>query len=192
MINYVRGRLVEKNPGYAIVDCNGIGYYINISVNTYSQLGNEENCKLLTHTVVNQQDNSQHLYGFIDEAERSTFRSLISVTGVGASTARMILSGLTPAEVHQAIGSGEVGVFRKVKGIGEKTAQRIILDLSGKLVPLSQNRSESGNKTRSEALKALLTLGFSKNQSEKAIDSTLSANPQLAVDQLVKESMKNL
>lgn len=197
MITHIDGKLVEKNPTYAIIDCNGVGYYINITVNTYSRLGSSEKCKLLTHVIVSQMDNSQNMYGFFDELERSTFRHLISVSGVGASTARMVLSSLTPAEVQQAITAGNVSVFRSIKGIGEKTAQRIIVDLSGKIEKIPHLTGEGfrvgiGNKTREEALKALLTLGFVKNLSEKAVDKALSARPELSVDQVVREALKNL
>jgi Holliday junction DNA helicase RuvA len=194
MINHIQGRLLEKSPAHAIIDCNGTGYYINITGNTYSKIGATENCKLLTHVITNQQDFSQNMYGFFEENERSTFRHLISVSGVGASTARMVLSALSPSEVQSAISKGEVATFRSIKGIGEKTAQRIILDLSGKLAISSSTQSASGtgNKNRSEALMALLTLGFAKNSSEKAIDKALSINDDLPVEQVVKEALKNL
>ena len=197
MITHIEGRLVEKNPTYAVIDCNGVGYYLNITVTTYSKIGGSEKCRLLTHVITNQQDYSQHMYGFFDENERNTFRHLLSVNGVGASTARMVLSSLSPAEVQSAIAKGEVATFRSIKGIGEKTAQRIILDLSGKL-DLSPSPGGEGlgvrsdNKPRSEALMALLTLGFAKNSAEKAIDKVVSANTGLPVEQLVKEALKNL
>ena len=195
MITHIEGRLLEKNPTYAIIDCNGVGYYLNITVNTYSKIGTSEKCKLLTHVIVSQMDNSQNMYGFFDEQERATFRHLISVSGVGAGTARVVLSSLTPGEVQQAIAAGNVSVFRSIKGIGEKTAQRIIIDLNGKL-SASVNGEGMGlkvhNKTRDEALKALLTLGFVKNLSEKAVDKALSAKPELSVDQVVKEALKSM
>jgi len=191
MITHIEGRLLEKNPTYAIIDCNGVGYYLNITVNTYSKIGSSEKCKLLTHVIVSQMDNSQNMYGFFDEQERSAFRHLISVSGVGASTARMVLSSLSPTEVQQAIASGNVSVFRSIKGIGEKTAQRIIIDLNGKLSPFSLAGGVQ-NKTRDEALRALLTLGFVKNLSEKAVDKALSTKPDLSADQVVKEALKNL
>ena len=191
MITHIEGRLLEKNPTYAIIDCNGVGYYLNITVNTYSKIGSSEKCKLLTHVIVSQMDNSQNMYGFFDEQERSAFRHLISVSGVGASTARMVLSSLSPGEVQQAITSGNVSVFRSIKGIGEKTAQRIIIDLNGKLSTTSLAGGVQ-NKTREEALRALLTLGFVKNLSEKAIDKILSVKPDLSVDQVVREALKSL
>lgn len=197
MITHIEGRLQEKTPTYAIIDCNGVGYYLNITINTYSRIGTSENCKLLTHVIVSQMDNSQNLYGFFDEQERSTFRHLISVSGVGAGTARVVLSSLSPAEVQQAIASGNVAVFRSIKGIGEKTAQRIIVDLSGKMEKTASLSGEGfkpgvGNKTRDEALKALLTLGFVKNLSEKAVDRALGNKPEMTVDQVVREALKNL
>lgn len=198
MITHIEGRLIEKNPTHAVIDCNGVGYYISITVNTYSKIGSSEKCKLLTHVIVSQMDNSQNMYGFFDEQERIAFRHLISVSGVGAGTARMLLSSLTPSEVQQAIASGNVSVFRSIKGIGEKTAQRIIVDLSGKMEKILYTSGETlnggiiHNKTREEALKALLTLGFAKNISEKAIDKTLSTKPELSVDQVIKDVLKNL
>ncbi|HEY4800940.1 MAG TPA: Holliday junction branch migration protein RuvA, partial [Bacteroidia bacterium] len=153
MINHIEGKLVEKNPTHAIIDCGGVGYYINITINTYSKIGNEEKCKLLTHVITSQQDYSQNMYGFFDEKERGVFRHLISVSGVGASTARMVLSSLTPPEVQSAIAKGDVSVFRSIKGIGEKTAQRIIVDLNGKIerqeaaLDLSKSAFGKHNKT---------------------------------------------
>lgn len=195
MINHIEGRLLEKSPAHAIIDCSGVGYYINITGNTYSRIGSSEKCRLLTHVITSQQDYSQNMYGFFDENERSTFRHLISVSGVGASTARMVLSSLSPNEVQSAIAKGDVAAFRSIKGIGEKTAQRIIIDLNGKLSPSSVGEKRGGllyNKTREEALMALLTLGFAKSSSEKAIDKALAAKNDLPVEQIVKEALKNL
>ncbi|MBI3501054.1 MAG: Holliday junction branch migration protein RuvA [Bacteroidetes bacterium] len=190
MINHIEGKLLEKNPTYAVIDCSGTGYYIHITVNTYSKIGSSEKCKLLTHVITNQQDFSQNMYGFFDERERTVFRHLLSVSGVGASTARMVLSALSPDEVQAAIAKGEAGIFRSIKGIGEKTAQRIIVDLGGKMEKVKAD--DPHNKTRSEALKALLTLGFAKASSEKAVDKALAAKTDSSVEQLVKEALKNL
>jgi Holliday junction DNA helicase RuvA len=196
MINHIDGRLIEKSPVHAIIDCNGVGYYISITGSTYAKIGAEERCKLLTHVITNQQDYSQNMYGFFDEDERTVFRHLISVSGVGASTARMVLSSLNPDEVQSAIAKGEVITFKNIKGIGEKTAQRIILDLSGKIVFSS---AEGGGikinaalytKPREEALKALQTLGFAKNNAEKAIDKAYKND--MPVEVLLKEALKNL
>ncbi|MFH1004785.1 MAG: Holliday junction branch migration protein RuvA [Bacteroidota bacterium] len=197
MITHIEGRLLEKNPTHAVIDCNGVGYYLNITVNTFSKIGSSEKCRLLTHVIVSQMDNSQIMYGFFDENERSTFRHLISVSGVGAATARMVLSSLTPQEVQQAITLGNVSAFRSIKGIGEKTAQRIIVDLKGKFSSLTMGEeSDMGagisNKIRKESLMALLALGFSKNASEKVIDKILATKNDLPVEQVVKEALKNL
>ncbi len=195
MINHIEGRLVEKNPAYAIIDCSGIGYYLHITVNTFSKIGSSEKCKLLAHIITSQQDFSQNMYGFFDEEERTIFRHLISVSGVGASTARMVLSSLSPAEVQAAISKSDVAIFRSIKGIGEKTAQRIIVDLNGKInmeKTSSVKNFLSHNKTRDEALKALLTLGFAKVNSEKAIDKALAINSDSPVEQIIKEALKNL
>ena len=195
MINHLEGRIIESSPTHAVVDCNGIGYFVNITVSTYSKISGKEKVRLLTHLIVNQQDYSQNMYGFLDEIERSVFRHLLSVSGVGASTARMVLSSLSPGEVQQAITSGNFSIFKSIKGIGEKTAQRIIVDLSGKLDKdqvQMVNRGGTQNKVREEALMALLTLGFAKNSSEKAIDKVLSAKVDSSVEQIVKESLKNL
>ena len=197
MIHYIEGRLMEKSPAHAVIDCHGVGYYINITGNTYSKIGHSENCRLLTHVITNQQDYSQHMYGFADEHERDTFRHLISVNGVGASTARMILSAMSPAEVQSTVSKGDVASFRRIKGIGEKTAQRIILDLSGKLSPAALLAGKSSgipqnNKIKEEALMALQALGFSRNNSEKAIERALAGSENLPVEQVVKEALRNL
>lgn len=196
MINHLEGKIVESSPTHVVIDCNGIGYFINITLNTYSRTSGKEKIRLLTHLIVNQQDFSQHMYGFTDEVERNIFRHLLSVSGVGASTARMVLSSLSPAEVQQAIVSGNFSVFRSIKGIGEKTAQRIIVDLSGKLSKEQVVPGNSGfgvqNKIREEALMALHTLGFAKNNSEKAIDKALASKADSSVEQVVKEALRNL
>ena len=199
MLTHLEGKLIEKSPAHAVMDCSGIGYYLHITVNTYSRIRDAEKCRLLTHEIVNQQDYSRHLYGFYDENERSIFRHLLSVSGVGASTARMILSSLSPAEVSKAVFAGNVSVFRGIKGIGEKTAQRIIIDLNGKLPPAAEKigagklsvSGEVHNKSRSEALMALLALGFSKSSSEKAVDKILAEDGSLPVEKIVKDALKN-
>lgn len=200
MINHIEGKLIEKNPTYVIIECGGVGYFINITISTYSKIENTERCKLFTHIVTNQQDFSQSMYGFFDEQERNVFRHLISVSGVGASTARMVLSSLSPAEVQSAVAKGDVATFRSIKGIGEKTAQRIIVDLSGKLTPLASSAEREGeikldgqyNKYRAEALGALLTLGFAKNIAEKAINKALAGKANVSVEELVKDALKNI
>lgn len=195
MITHIEGKLLEKSPAHAVIDCSGVGYYLNITVNTYAKINDKEKIRLLTHVIVSQMDNSQTMYGFFDEHERGVFRHLISVSGVGAATARMVLSSLTPNEVQQAIATGNVSVFRSIKGIGEKTAQRIIIDLNGKINSEKSSPKMSfgtHNKIREESLMALLTLGFAKNASEKAVDKALQVSPGLPVEQLIKEALKNL
>jgi Holliday junction DNA helicase RuvA len=194
MYEYIQGKLVEKNPAYAIVDCSGIGYYINISLNTYTRLGKTEIAKLFIHFIV--REDAMILYGFYDVYEREIFRKLISVSGVGASTSRMILSSLTPDEVYEAINTGNVGVLKAVKGIGAKSAQRIIVDLKDKLDKLivdSDNLPFQHNTLKEEALSALIALGFSKQMAEKGLKQILTNKPDIArVEDLIKESLKVL
>lgn len=197
MITHINGRLVEKNPTYVVIECNGIGYFLNISLNTYSKLPEDENCKLYTHFSV--KEDAQTLYGFVDLAERNLFRHLISVSGVGPSTARMVLSSMDSAEIHNAILTGNVGLIQSVKGIGAKTAQRLILDLRDKLAKedfdMESNTSslQIDNNSFTDALSALQMLGFAKNVAEKAIGKVLKAEGNnLSVEQLIKLSLKNL
>ncbi len=195
MITHIKGRLVEKTPTYAVVDCNGVGYFINITVNTFSKLGDEEAVMLYTHFAV--REDAQVLYGFADQEERRLFRHLISVSGVGPSTARMVLSSMSPEELIQSVVSGNVMAIQKVKGIGAKSAQRIIIDLRDKLAKegtLSSNSPDSfslDNKTLEDTLSALLMLGFAKNAVEKAIGQVVKAEgSELSVEDLVKAALK--
>lgn len=193
MITHIKGRLVEKTPTYVVIDCNGIGYKLNISLQTYSSI-KEENCFLFTHFSV--KEDAHTLYGFGDEAERALFRNLISVSGVGPSTAQVVLSTFTPQETSQHIISADVAALQSVKGIGGKTAQRIIIDLKDKLgkgitttdIPLSQN-----NDLRSEALSALVALGFSKKVAEQKVDNILkNSSGDLSVEALVKSALSGM
>lgn len=193
MITYVKGKLVEKNPSYAIIETNGIGYFINISLQTYSALNSEENCKLLTYLSV--KEDSHTLFGFIDSAERDVFIQLISVSGIGTNTARMMLSSLSSNEIIQAIASENVNALKGIKGIGLKTAQRVILDLKdkiGKNVSIENISTPSNNTIKNEALSALMVLGFDKKTAESRIDAMISKNPQIKdVEELIKYSLKN-
>ena len=192
MITHIKGKLVEKNPSFVIVDCNGIGYFLRISLQTFSKLSNDEHCMLFTHLSI--KEDAHTLYGFFDKDERELFRLLISVSGVGPNTAQMILSSLTPHEIQQAILSENVSLLKSVKGIGAKTAQRIILDLKDKLAKqgLEVNHSFSKhNTTREEALSALTMLGFSKNAIEKVIDKELQEGV-MEVEELVKRVLKKM
>jgi len=193
MITHIKGKLVEKNPSFVVVDCNGIGYMIRISLHTFSQISDSELCNLFTHLSV--KEDSHTLYGFFEKAERELFRLLISVSGVGTNTAQTILSSLSPLDAQLAILSENVAALQSVKGIGAKTAQRIILDLKDKIAKQGISVEESSimhNTTRDEALSALTMLGFSKNIVNKAIDRELKNQSNLEVEELVKRVLKNL
>jgi Holliday junction DNA helicase RuvA len=193
MIEFIQGRLVEKNPTNAVIDCNGIGYNINISLNTFSKIPDGENLKLFTHFVV--REDAQLLYGFFEREEREIFRMLISVNGVGVNTARVILSTLTPSQAQEAILTENVDQLKSVKGIGAKTAQRIILDLRdkiGKNVEISDISLPTHNSNKEEALSALEVLGFTRKQSVKVIDKFLKNEPKLTVEELIKNALKIL
>ncbi|MBN1652013.1 MAG: Holliday junction branch migration protein RuvA [Bacteroidales bacterium] len=192
MYEYLNGKLIEKNPAYVIIDCQGIGYFVNISLNTFTALPDKEQCKLFTHFIV--REDAHILYGFMDDFERNVFRNLLNVSGVGASTARMILSALTANEVIDAIARGDVALLKSVKGIGLKSAQRIIIDLKGKLTMTEEESSIlsfAHNSLKEEALSGLVVLGFSKQMAEKGIDKILKAHPEIErVEHLIKEVLK--
>ena len=193
MYEYISGKLIELNPAYAIIENNGIAFYVSISLQTYSHLHEGESCKLLIHQVI--REDAHLLFGFYNKHEREIFRNLISVSGIGASTARMVLSSLSPEEIQQAIITANVNVLKSVKGIGLKSAQRIIIDLKdkiGKVDELSHLFVEENNTIRNEALSALVTLGFPKNAAEKSIDKLLKENSELNIETLVKLALKSL
>ena len=192
MITHIKGKLVEKTPTYVVIDCNGIGYKLHISLQTYSNI-KEENCFLFTHLSV--KEDSHTLYGFSDEQERTLFRNLISVSGVGPSTAQVVLSTFSPQETCQYIISADVAALQSVKGIGGKTAQRIIIDLKDKLgkgittdIPLYQN-----NDLRNQALSALVALGFNKKLAEQKVDKILrDSSEEISVEALVKSALSGM
>lgn len=193
MITHIQGRLVELNPAYVVIECNGVGYLLNISLNTYSKLGESESCKLYSHLVI--KEDSHTLYGFYNKLERQIFRLLISVSGVGASTARVILSSMLPEEIRDAIVSENIALITSVKGIGAKTAQRIILDLKDKMLKAFDNIEitlKSGNRNREEALSALEVLGFPMKAVHKMIDKLLNETPDMEVEELVKKALKQM
>jgi len=194
MIAQIKGRLIEKTPTYVVIDCNGVGYDIHISLNTYSAIGDNELCLLFTHFVV--REDAQLLYGFKDKSERELFRLLISVSGVGASTAMMILSSLSPNDTKHAILTGDVNTLKSVKGIGAKSAERIIIDLRDKVAKVESNFDSislsSNNTIKDEALSALIMLGFAKNPAEKALAKIASLEENLTVEELIKRALKNL
>lgn len=190
MYNYIRGKLDEATPAYAVVDCDGVGYLLEISVNTYSQIKDLDEVKLLVHEVV--REDAHLLIGFYTEAERQMFRLLIGVNGVGAATARIMLSSLTVDELTRAILDQDVKRVQKVKGIGAKTAQRILLELRDKVDPFatglpagSAGAASSGSNAE-EALSALVMLGFPKTAAEKVLDKVCGANPGASVEDLIK------
>ena len=193
MITHIRGRLIQKSPTAVVIDCNGIGYFIHISLHTFSQLTDNESIKLLTHFQV--KEDSHQLYGFVSQIEREIFRLLISVSGIGANTARTMLSSLTPKQVREGIAAEDVGLIQSVKGIGLKTAQRVIIDLKDKILKLydiDESISVSNNTNKDEALSALEVLGFSEKQSERIVVQILSKTPEASAELIIKEALKNL
>ena len=194
MYAYIDGKLAYKSPSYVVIDAAGVGYHINISLNTYSKLGDAERCKLFTWLHV--KEDAHTLYGFSDEGERRLFLHLISVSGVGAGTGLMMLSAITPEEIQAAIVSGNVPLIQRIKGIGPKTAQRLVLELQDKLkkngpdtlIAMPVNRT-----VKDEAVSALVMLGFARNAAEKVIDQELNKNSgSLTVEQLIKFALKSL
>ncbi len=193
MITHLEGKLVEKNPTDVVIDCNGVGYFINISLHTFSQIPDKEHLKLYTYLQV--REDSHSLYGFSSKTEREIFKLLISVSGIGANTARTMLSSLTPEQVKEGIAGGDVALIQSVKGIGAKTAQRVIIDLKDKVLKVYSIDELSlipNNTNKDEALSALDVLGFNKKQSEKVVDKILQAQPDALVEQIIKEALKNL
>jgi len=193
MITQIRGKLVEKNPTYAVVDCNGVGYLLHISLNTYAGLPSDENVLLFTHLSI--REDAHTLYGFINKTEREVFKLLISVSGVGASTARTMLSSMTSEEIQQAIASENVKLIQSVKGIGAKTAQRVIVDLKDKVLKtfdLDEVSVVQSNTNKEEALSALEVLGFARKQSDKVINAILKEIPDASLEMLIKQALKKL
>lgn len=193
MITQIEGNVVEKTPTYVVIDCMGVGYQIHISLNTFSKIPLSGKYKLYTLLII--REDAHLLYGFADKHERHLFELLTSVSGVGASTARMILSSLTPTELEQVIASGNVATLKSIKGIGEKSAQRIIVDLKDKISKEfihAEHILSFLNPIRDEALAALLALGFQKQAAEKALDKTLKSTNTSSVEELIKLTLKNL
>jgi Holliday junction DNA helicase RuvA len=190
MIEYIKGELSELTPTYAVIDCGGVGYLLNISVPTYSALDGAKSAKLLVHEAI--REDAHVLYGFVNEQERSLFRLLIGVSGVGANTARMILSSIAAPQLEQIIMTGDHSVLKKVKGIGSKTAERIIVDLKDKIKPsdstlLQQQVSKSED--FDEALAAMVMLGFPRQAAHKVLTKLYNANPTLKVEDAIKKAL---
>ncbi len=193
MLEYIKGHIVESSPAHCIVENNGIGYFINISLNTYTKLQNQKEIQIFIFEQI--REDAHNLYGFYDTSERNMFIHLISVNGIGANTARMMLSSMSPGEIHDAISSGNVNLLKGIKGIGAKTAQRIIVDLADKLgkEPIDQKIFvEPNNTLKDEALSALVMLGFAKNSAQKVVDKIISTDPTIKVEEVIKKALKML
>lgn len=193
MYEFIRGSVADLNPASIVVEAGGIGYLINISLNTYSKVSGKQEVNLLVHQVV--REDAHVLYGFAERRERDLFRNLISVSGVGASTAIMMLSSLNPDELSAAVATGNVDVLKAVKGIGAKTAQRIIIDLKDKLGKIPESGQilvSPDNTLQIEALSALVMLGFAKKDAEKAVSKIISDDPGATVERVIKTALKRL
>ena len=197
MYEYVSGTLAEVAPAYAVVEAGGVGYFVNISLHTYSQIEKEREIKLFLHHIV--REDAEMLYGFSSKEERDLFRLLISVSGVGGNTARMIQSTYTPSELRNIIATGNATLLKNVKGLGLKTAQKIIVDLSGKMLDLPSHNAAANAlvaaqhpEAYDEALAALVMLGFAKAASEKVLQKVFKANPSLSVEDAIRTALKQL
>ncbi len=193
MIAHIQGKLVEKTPTEVVIDCGGVGYQINISLHTYSLLPHSDQIKLFTYLQV--KEDAHTLFGFFEKSEREIFKMLLSVSGIGASIARTMLSSLEPKQIIQAIASGDVGTVQSIKGIGTKTAQRVILDLQDKVIKLYDLEEVSmvlSNTNRDEALSALEVLGFVRKTSEKVVEKIIKEDPDASVEVIIKKALKSL
>jgi Holliday junction DNA helicase RuvA len=193
MIAHLQGKLVEKSPTQVVIDCGGVGYHVNISLHTYSLLPATDFIKLFTHLQIN--EDAHTLFGFVEKSEREIFKLLLSVSGIGASIARTMLSSLDPKQITNAIASGDVVTIQSIKGIGSKTAQRVILDLKEKvlkLYDLDEVSMSQSNTNRDEALSALEVLGFVRKASEKIVEKIIKEAPDSSVEYIIKQALKNL
>ena len=198
MIEYIKGEIAEITPALAVIECNGIGYAINISLNTYSAIQGKTNIKLYIHEAI--REDAHVLYGFSTKQERELFLLLISVSGIGGNTARMILSALSPAELCNVISSGNDKLLKSVKGIGLKTAQRIIVDLKDKIASTGMETvsgsisslSPANSEIHDEAIAALTMLGFAQAPSQKVVSAILKEDPTLSVENVIKLALKRL
>ena len=193
MIAHLQGKLTEKTPTEVIIDCNGVGYQVNISLHTYSLLPTTDQIKLFTYVQI--KEDAHTLFGFVEKSEREIFKMLLSVSGIGASIARTMLSSIEPKQIIQAIGSGDVGTIQSIKGIGVKTAQRVILDLKEKvlkLYDLDELSMVQNNTNKDEALSALEVLGFVRRISEKIVEKIVRENPTATAEFIIKQALKNL
>jgi Holliday junction DNA helicase RuvA len=193
MIAHLQGKLVEKTPTQVVIDCAGVGYEVNISLHTYSLIPATDFIKLYTYLQI--KEDAHTLFGFVEKSEREIFKLLLSVSGIGASIARTMLSSLDPKQITNAIGSGDVVTIQSIKGIGSKTAQRVILDLKDKILKLydiDEVSMSQSNTNRDEALSALEVLGFVRKTSEKIIEKIVKEDPEASVESIIKKALKNL
>lgn len=193
MIDYIKGEIVELSPAHIVVEAANIGYLLNISLGTYSELNGKTNTKLYVYEAI--REDAHTLFGFLNKEERDLFLLLISVSGVGANTARVILSSLAPNELQNAILTGNVSLLKGVKGIGVKTAERIIVDLKDKVAKVeisSKNVPIADNILSDEAVAALVMLGFAQVPAQKAVRKIIEINPQLKIEQIIKQALKLL
>ena len=193
MITQLQGRLIEKHPTHVVIDCQGVGYEVNISLNTYGQIGNEENIRLYTHLQI--REDAHTLYGFFQPVERSIFRLLISISGIGASIARTMLSSMTPVEIQQAIVQENLAAIKAVKGIGLKTAQRVLIELKDKIqtvAGMDEIPAFKSNTIKEETLSALDVLGYSRKQSEKLVDNIIQSQPSISTEEIIRLALNKL
>ena len=193
MITHIKGKLVEKNHTDVVIDCNGVGYQLHISLHTYSLIPDSEIVQL--HTYLQVKEDSHTLFGFAEKSEREIFSLLISVSGIGSSIARTMLSSLHPEQIKEAIASGDVATIQSIKGIGAKTAQRVILDLKDKILKvygMDEVLVTANNTNKDEALSALETLGFNRKIATKVVDKILKTTPTETVENIIKQALKNL
>lgn len=193
MISHIQGRLIEKSPTDVVIDCNGVGYQLHISLHTYSLLPEAENIKLYTLLLI--REDAHILYGFVEKSEREIFKLLISVSGIGPSIARTMLSSIEPKQIIQAIASENVATIQSIKGIGAKTAQRAIIELKEKVLKvydIDEISTSSHNTFKEESLSALEVLGFNKKLAEKVVDKILKENPDISIENIIKQALKNL
>lgn len=193
MIAHLQGKLVEKSPTQLVIDCGGVGYEVHISLHTYSLLPTSDFIKVFTYLQI--KEDAHTIFGFVEKSEREIFKLLLSVSGIGAGIARTMLSSLDPKQITNAIASGDVGTIQSIKGIGSKTAQRVILDLKEKvlkLYDLDEVSMSQSNTNRDEALSALEVLGFVKKASEKVIEKIVKEDPDASVESIIKQALKSL
>ena len=193
MFNHFVGRIIEKSPAHVVIECGQVGYYLNISLTTYGQIGDSKEIKLLVHAVY--REDAQLLFGFFTPVEKDVFLLLLSVSGVGANTARMILSALRPNEAIQAISNGDSGMLQRIKGIGAKTAQRIVIDLRDKVGGVSSTKdvgNEVSASVRNEAIQALIVLGFSRQAVERIVSSILAKEGDQNLEEVLRIALSQL